>query len=543
MAIDERISSIITHLENAYTKISSKGGTLPINKNFANLESAINSIETGGVSIQLNAPTLSFGTSTTTSDPLIITNAYNGNFVESYDIYEGTNLLTNIFANLTSNTINLRDYISVDGTYTIKVVAKGSSFLDSNAATIIYVHETTVDVTNLLTHCTTSNLATETEMNQPYSATLTEASGYSFVGATVSIYMGGVDITSTAYDGKRTIYIAQVTGDISIIATFAAITILSQPTISLSGSTLTINPVPYATHFVLCLSGEEWQVFEADKTSIDFTTKIDLSEWLTLNDTYQVSVKARADGYLDSNESSSVYYTESNGDDAEDGLENIAWTSVRLISESGYAGDYWNLGDTKTDLGTNGVTRTFQIVDMSGMYGKNVVFSQVELEPTKYKWNNESNKDDERYSNNYSISTMRTQTLPSILLKYSDDLQRAITPTTHKVLKNGYSVTSASGYTYLTIEDKIFLPTLTELGGSVTAETANGLVAYSYYSLAGNTARTKKFNDASSKWWTATPYSDMGVMFIWENGDTIPQNASMSAVYYTSYGLSTCFVL
>ena len=44
MAISDTIQSMRTNVSNAYDKISDKGGTLPINKNLANLEDAIDSI-------------------------------------------------------------------------------------------------------------------------------------------------------------------------------------------------------------------------------------------------------------------------------------------------------------------------------------------------------------------------------------------------------------------------------------------------------------------------------------------------------------------
>lgn len=48
MAISDTISSMQTNTRNAYTAISSKGGTIPANKNLENLQQAINSIPAGG---------------------------------------------------------------------------------------------------------------------------------------------------------------------------------------------------------------------------------------------------------------------------------------------------------------------------------------------------------------------------------------------------------------------------------------------------------------------------------------------------------------
>lgn len=76
-------------------------------------------------------------------------------------------------------------------------------------------------VTNTLTGCTTSNAAVSVANNSSYSATITASSGYTLTGATVSVTMGGSDITSTAYN-NGTISIAAVTGALVISVTAAA---------------------------------------------------------------------------------------------------------------------------------------------------------------------------------------------------------------------------------------------------------------------------------------------------------------------------------
>lgn len=48
MAIADTINSMKTNITNAYNAIQMKGGTIPTNKNLANLSTAINSISTGG---------------------------------------------------------------------------------------------------------------------------------------------------------------------------------------------------------------------------------------------------------------------------------------------------------------------------------------------------------------------------------------------------------------------------------------------------------------------------------------------------------------
>ena len=77
----------------------------------------------------------------------------------------------------------------------------------------------TKSITNNLTGCTTSNSATSVAVNESYSATITPNSGYTLT--TLTVTMGGVDITSTAVSGS-TISIASVTGDVVITASAEA---------------------------------------------------------------------------------------------------------------------------------------------------------------------------------------------------------------------------------------------------------------------------------------------------------------------------------
>ena len=75
------------------------------------------------------------------------------------------------------------------------------------AATVYY------SITNTLTNVTTSNDAVAAEDGTAYSATITAADGYTMSSVTVA--MGGTDITSTAYNSDTgVVCIAAVTGDV-----------------------------------------------------------------------------------------------------------------------------------------------------------------------------------------------------------------------------------------------------------------------------------------------------------------------------------------
>lgn len=73
----------------------------------------------------------------------------------------------------------------------------------------------TYTITNTLSNCASSNSADSIGINEGYAATITANSGYTLGGATVSVAMGGTDITATAYSGG-TISIPAVTGNIVI---------------------------------------------------------------------------------------------------------------------------------------------------------------------------------------------------------------------------------------------------------------------------------------------------------------------------------------
>lgn len=70
-------------------------------------------------------------------------------------------------------------------------------------------------ITNSLTNVTTSNAVGALEAGSSYSATLSPASGYSL--GTVTVKMGGKDITSSAY-ANGVITITEITGDVVITA-------------------------------------------------------------------------------------------------------------------------------------------------------------------------------------------------------------------------------------------------------------------------------------------------------------------------------------
>lgn len=77
---------------------------------------------------------------------------------------------------------------------------------------------TVYTVTNTLSHCVNNNAATNVVSGQPYAALITANTGYTL--DTVTVTMGGTDITSSAVDDGA-ITIPAVTGNVVITATAA----------------------------------------------------------------------------------------------------------------------------------------------------------------------------------------------------------------------------------------------------------------------------------------------------------------------------------
>ena len=119
---------------------------------------------------------------------------------------------------ISDNARNLLKYILDRAVYTepdmeVYVTALYNELTQSGGGVL-----TTYIITNALSHVINSNSATGCNENDSYSATLTADAGYEM--GTVVITMGGVDITSTAYDSQTgAITIAAVSGDLLITAT------------------------------------------------------------------------------------------------------------------------------------------------------------------------------------------------------------------------------------------------------------------------------------------------------------------------------------
>lgn len=136
--------------------------------------------------------------------------------------YTVTNALTNASGNNTAtNATEYQPYnanITADNGYVISNVSVKMGGVDVTGN--VWTGAETVlrrKVTVNLTHCTSDNGKKAVIDGQGYAATLTAAGGYTLDGATISITMGGVDMSTYYKDGV--IAIPSVTGDIEITIT------------------------------------------------------------------------------------------------------------------------------------------------------------------------------------------------------------------------------------------------------------------------------------------------------------------------------------
>lgn len=229
----------------------------------------------------------------------------------------------------------------------------------------------------------------------------------------------------------------------------------------------------------------------------------------------------------------SVIYSAGGGGSYDPILANNSWTDIQSAFASGVAADYWALGDTKTDLGTDNNTRTFRIVDLAGIHGKHGSFECVELIGNTLQWNSDTNIDDDECYNNYSISAMVSTHLPVIKGYLSSELQTALETsgqTTVKVAKNGINGTllNVSGYLYLPAEKEWFASRTNS-----REEEFSSLTTFDYY-LTHTTANYHiKYDttNAARYYWGRSPYSGFTypVCVVLNSGNSGSNSASGSS--------------
>ena len=226
-----------------------------------------------------------------------------------------------------------------DGRATVTARCGGKT--DSCSVTAVQMNY--YSVTNNLTNVTNSNSASSVLEGESYSATLSVSSDYSLTD--VQITMGGMNITSSAYNGEsREIYIASVSGNITITASATKIEYYSvmwqlsnvsvsggdQPSTVLGGSTIrytiqTNSDANYEINSVRVLMGDN------DITSTAVTAGGEGKKSVTITIT-------GVSGNLKIIVSAVVVIK---------ALNDCTWAEISQISSSGQAANTFSVGDQK----------------------------------------------------------------------------------------------------------------------------------------------------------------------------------------------------
>lgn len=308
------------------------GGTAPLKS--GDIVTALSGVLPGGggEQPQLLAPTISV-----TEDLLTITpNPANGGFVSGWRGYAavGDGDFT-LFGTLPADTLTLD--LTQQGlpaaAYRFKATAIGDNFIESNASNIVVYTNVFYAVTKTLSNCSANNDAATIRAGSAFAATLTPSAGYTMSGATVTVTMGGEDITATAYSNGA-ISIAQVTGDVVITATAVVINILTFANATLPfalGERRGYTCLGYgAGKFVLLASGQNVH------TSIDGVNWTDEGvSSPTLFETITVMTYANDKFYYVTSSASHIYYGVSD--------DGITWTVRNTPFSRSTSGVCWNI--------------------------------------------------------------------------------------------------------------------------------------------------------------------------------------------------------
>lgn len=170
----------------------------------------------GGELPQLHAPTISI-----VEDTLTITNpATNGDFVTAFGGY--ANGVSVGAIPVSSNPLDLTSLGFPAGDYTLTATCKGTNFAESEQSNSLAYTNIFYNISSVLVGCTSNNSSVSLRKGKPYTATISAIAGYTLVGATVSISMGGADVTDTVYH-NGSIDIDSLTGDLNISITANAL--------------------------------------------------------------------------------------------------------------------------------------------------------------------------------------------------------------------------------------------------------------------------------------------------------------------------------
>ena len=293
-----------------------------------------------------------------------------------------------------------------------------------------------------------------------------------------------------------------VTGDIVYSAVVQdEITQLAAPTIAMNadGKTLEITDVADATSYDVYVDG----MLKTNVASVPNTTTLDLSTLSDIADgTHTVKVKAKANGYIDSEFSNEVSYTKAP-------VRSFSTDSPAVIQAAvidGSAINLYSVGDQKEITLTDGSTITIRIVNNSAsMYQlsdstRNTGFVVEFVDCFKVlQYMNASNTKKGGWNSSYMRNTM----MNTIFNLLPSEWQNVI-PSVNVISDNG----AYPSPTVVTSSDKLFLPAEREVSLSSYRDSDinssskvewDALQNWSYYTSGGS--RIKKYNNQDYQYW------------------------------------------
>ncbi|MEE3428410.1 MAG: hypothetical protein VZQ55_05535 [Ruminococcus sp.] len=241
------INTFLTVLRSIKQAIVDMGVTVPVKAPLNTWPDLIRSIEGGG-SVedppQLRTPSLS-----RSNDTVMINNpSTNGNFAEKFRLYNGNTLLQEFNSATSFSLIGLGV-----GNYELTVTAVGSGFIESERSNKI--RASVYSITQTLENLSTSNNAVKISNGLTYTTTLTATNG-KYLPEDIVVTMGGVACTYDYDSYTGAITINGVKGNIVIEAVAYGALKLRRPTLSISGTTLTVTPPRYAEVTRTYINGE-----------------------------------------------------------------------------------------------------------------------------------------------------------------------------------------------------------------------------------------------------------------------------------------------
>jgi len=200
-------------------------------------------------------------------------------------------------------------------------------------------------------------------------------------------------------------------------------------------------------------------------------------------------------------------------------LETYTWEQIKLISESGKADDYFDVGHEKTAV-INGQTYTFQIYGFahddkasgSGKAGitfglKGLMVDNHVMNPNNQNYGGWDGSDMRAYLNGVTTTYQGTSyATTSIYSKLPADLKAVITPV-KKYTSGGYGATAL-----VTSTDNLFLFSEEEVGfGNYTYSTSGEGTQYPIFT--DNASRIKTYPNTSTGWWWLRSASNSNINY------------------------------